>query len=252
VGRGNLIINGGVVRVSSAAQRTVLNNVQIGGNFQVGSSSNKSLTLAGTTLLTGTGVTRTITGGFTGTAAADTNTVTFSGAISEAGAGNGLTFANSTVTHVVLSAVNTYTGNTTVNGGTFTLADNAGLKFVIGADGVNNKIFGNGTITLNGDFTFDLSGAGTTAGDSWSIIDSGTIASTTFGTSFSVVGFTDNLDNTWSKINGGTSYLFNESNGMLSVAAIPEPSTYVALMGLAAGLAAVGTRSRQRRKTDAK
>jgi len=245
LGRGNLIINGGVLRPGSAAQRTILNSVQIGGDFAVGAAaaSNKSITLAGTTLLTGTGVARTITGAFSGTAASDTNTLTFSGAISEEGANNGVVFNNSSVTKIVLSGVNTYTGDTTVNGGTLTLSDNGGLKFVIGANGVNNQLAGNGTVQLDGDFTFDLSGAGTALNDTWNIVDVGTL-SATFGGTFTVVDFTDIGGNVWEKINAGTTYQFSEATGNLVVTAVPEPATWGLLT---AGVLAAAVVRRRRR-----
>jgi len=233
LGRGNVILNGGTLRASSVAQRTLGNNVQIGGNFTIGaaSTSNKSVTLEGTTLLTGTGVTRTITGAFTGSAAADTNTATFSGAITEAGAGDGIIFSNSSVTKIVLSGINTYTGDTTVNSGQLTLSDNAGLKFTIGANGVNNKILGTGTLLLDGDFTFDLSGAGTALGNSWNIVNVSTLAET-FSATFTVNGFTDIGGNLWEKtnVNGGRTYQFDEATGLLSVTAIPEPTTWALLV----------------------
>lgn len=232
LGRGTIVFNGGVLRATSGGQRTLGNNVQIGGNFQVGNASNNSITFAGTTLLSGTGSTRTITGGFSGTSNATTNTLTFSGNITDGGGGNGITFANSSVTKVVLSGVNTYTGNTTVTGGNLTLSDNAELKFAIGANGVNNQLTGNGTVTLNGDFTFDLSGAGTTLGNSWTIVNVGSLTET-FGATFSVVGFSDLGGNLWEKVNGGTTYQFSEATGILSVTAVPEPATWALL---AAGL----------------
>ncbi len=179
--------------------------------------------------MTGTGVTRTITGGFSGTEASDTNGVTFSGNITEEGAGNGITFANSSATKVTLSDINTYTGNTTVTGGNFTLSDNAGLKFVIGANGVNNQLTGNGTVTLDGDFTFDLSGADATLGNSWNIVDSGTLAET-FGASFTVAGFFSVNSTLWAKaLGGGEFYNFDETNGVLSVTTVPEPATWALL-----------------------
>ena len=70
-----------------------------------------------------------------------------------------------------MSGVCTYTGDTVVEAGTLVLADNAGLKFVIGANGVNTKIRGTGTVTLDGDFTIDLTGADKTVGNSWTLVD---------------------------------------------------------------------------------
>ncbi len=229
LGKGNLILNGGTLQ--NSALHTLANNVQVGGNFTVGSAtSNGSITLSGAVLLTGTGVTRTITGGFTGAVSAGNNTLTLSGNITEAGAGNGLLFNNTSVTTVVLSGNNTYTGNTIVNGGNLTLSDNAGLKFVIGANGVNNQLTGTGTVQLDGDFTFDLSGAGTALGNSWNIVNVAGLAETFAGT-FTVSGFNDIGGNLWeaTNVNGGRTYQFSEATGLLSVTAVPEPATWALL-----------------------
>jgi autotransporter-associated beta strand protein len=118
------------------------------------------------------------------------------------------------------SSTSTYTGNL-INNGRFVLADDAVFNFVIGAAGVNNSISGTGsTTTFNGDFVFDFTGASANRGDTWSIV---TAAGQTYGSTFTVAGFTDNFDDTWSKdIGGGLSYLFRESSGTLSVVGPPE------------------------------
>ncbi len=112
---------------------------------------------------------------------------------------------------------NTYTGDTTVNAGkALALADDGQLLFVIGANGVNNAVGGTGSVFFDGDFVFDLTGASTTEGDMWSVVDAANL-SETFGATFSVAGFTDVGDDLWTKDN----YQFDESTGALSV--IPEP-----------------------------
>lgn len=119
---------------------------------------------------------------------------------------------------LTLTGTSTYTGNTTV-GSALTLADNAVLAFSIGASGVSNRINGAGTLQLDGDFDFNLGSAGTTPGASWTIVDVGTL-NETFGPTFAVVGFTDNLNNTWSKVSGDITYTFDEATGSLTV---PSP-----------------------------
>lgn len=116
---------------------------------------------------------------------------------------------------LTLGGVNTFIGNTYVTGGTLTLADDAQLKFVIGASGVNNMITGEGILNLDGDFLFDLSAAGTGPTDSWTIVDLGSLASVSFGSTFNVIGFTENAGVWTSGI-----YRFDEATGLLT---IPEP-----------------------------
>ena len=121
---------------------------------------------------------------------------------------------------LTLTAVNTYTGDTTINGGGLTLADNASLKFVIGANGVNNKVTGNGTFTINGDFVFDLAGASTTLGNSWQIVDVSTLAET-FGETFTVPDFTLNAAK-WVRPVNGAFYEFDPATGVLRVINDPD------------------------------
>lgn len=128
---------------------------------------------------------------------------------------------------ISLRAVNTYSGDTVLNGGAFTLANTGGLKFVIGANGVNNKVYGlgNQTAVFDGSFTFDLSGASPVG--SWILVDVSTL-NATFGSTFTVVGFTESA-NVWTRVESGTTYSFSELTGVLT--AIPEPSTTL-LLGL--------------------
>jgi autotransporter-associated beta strand protein len=114
---------------------------------------------------------------------------------------------------------NTYTGNTTVTAGTLTFGDTSELRFRIGASGVNNAILGTGTINLNGMLVFDLSGAGTTVGDSWSIVDVGSL-NESYGGSFSVSsteGAFSETDGVWSISENGQTYEFSQATGVLTV-----------------------------------
>jgi autotransporter-associated beta strand protein len=128
-----------------------------------------------------------------------------------------------------LNAVNTYTGDTDVDGGTIDLGSSGGLRFEIGASGVNNKIFGDGTIDLDGVLTFDLSGAGTSLGDTWQIVDTSGGLTANYSAGFSVAGFSES-GGIWTL--GSGAYAFDESTGVLSVVGvvIPEPGTLVLLV----------------------
>jgi fibronectin-binding autotransporter adhesin len=133
-----------------------------------------------------------------------------------------------------LGGVNSYTGNTFVDAGTLELATSAELLFVIGAlGGENNAILGdvtNATLNLNGILAFNLTGASTTAGDSWSIVDVDNLNETyggTFSLSSTVNGSFSETASVWTISENGTTYSFAESTGILTV--VPEPSA--ALLG---------------------
>ena len=98
-------------------------------------------------------------------------------------------------------------------------------------------VAGSGTLALNGDFIFDLAGAGNTVGDSWSIVNVSTL-NETFGGTFTVQGFSESAG-IWSN----EVYEFDESIGTLTV--IPEPSSLV-LVGLFAGLFVVSLKRTKR------
>ncbi|MDF7807254.1 Ig domain-containing protein [Pontiellaceae bacterium B12219] len=118
----------------------------------------------------------------------------------------------------VFSGTNTYTGNTTVDGA-LTLSENAQLFFTIGTNGVNNVLSGSGNILLEGTFLLDLRRAGVTVGDSWQIVEVGTL-SETFGSSFqlaSTAGSFTESNGVWSITEYGADYEFDESTGLLTV-----------------------------------
>ncbi len=129
------------------------------------------------------------------------------GSLSKSGAGT-----------MILSAANTYTGNTTVTAGTLELADNAQLKFVLGAtSGVNNSLTGAGTATLDGDFVIDTTAADALSSGSWTLENVTTLTGGAYGATFSVVGFTDAGSDTWTKTVGSKLYTFDETTGILTL-----------------------------------
>jgi hypothetical protein len=114
----------------------------------------------------------------------------------------------------IRSADNTYTGSI-VNNGRLELADGGVLNFVIGDSGVNNNVSGTGPATVfNGVFKFDLTGAATALGSSWTIASA---AGQTFGATFSVADAYDLGNNTWAVFANNAIYQFSETTGVLSV-----------------------------------
>lgn len=142
-----------------------------------------------------------------------------------------------------LTGNNTYTGDTTVSDGSLILSDTSRLNFLIQGNGINNAIVGTSTLLMNGTFSFDLTGADTTYGNSWDIVSMGTLAAS-YGSSFSVEGFTYGSGN-WTYLNGGKTWTYQESTGVLNV--IPEPSV-VALVTLTCGGLLFGLRRRRVRR----
>ena len=148
-GTGALTINGGTL---GATANLVLSSssLVVGGDFTFGTSaapalSTASLTFNGTTNLGAT--TRTITLGSTGIYA-------LNGAISGSG---GLTVAATSTGTLALGGTNTYTGKTTVNGGTLAITSVAAL-------GANPGLFTADQVTLNGG-TLAINAATTLSGN---------------------------------------------------------------------------------------
>ncbi|MCA9206194.1 MAG: hypothetical protein KDA59_24245, partial [Planctomycetales bacterium] len=120
--------------------------------------------------------------------------------------------ADATQRIVTLLGENTLTGNVNVSG-KLRLGTTGSLTFDIGSNGVNNAVVGTGWAEFNGVFHFDLTGASSTLGDSWTIVD---VAAPSFGSSFGVAGFTE-INDVWTS----GMYRFAESTGILSVSAAP-------------------------------
>jgi autotransporter-associated beta strand protein len=224
-GSGSLSVNGGTLRPTVAGFDFLPNPGNNGSGFPVGLAS---------TVIGVNGATFDSNGIGAGSVSINQPLLEDS-----ASTGGGLTVFGTG--QIVLNKVNTYTGNTTVSNGALTLADDAGLKFVFGATGVNNKITGTGAVTLDGDFTFDLTNASTTLGSSWIVVDNATL-SEAFSSTFSVLGFIDAGNDLWTKsITAETQYLFSEATGTLSVTPVPEP----AAMGVVAVASALLLRRRR-------
>lgn len=166
------------------------------------------------------------------------DTLTVSGIISGSGAA-GVT--KTSAGSLILSGVNTYTGNTKIWNGIVTLVDDAQLTFVPTTNGVNNTVNGAagaaGTLNLDGDIYLDLSGADTTDLNSWLLIDDSILAAVVYGGTFSVnssVGvFAETvLDNgIWQKVDGDNTWTFDEASGTLTVASASAFSAWATSTG---------------------
>jgi len=155
----------------------------------------------------------TIAGAGTSTIFSNNSSITVSASIG-GNSGTLLLQTNSTAgRQVILTGTNTYTGNIQVTGASGAVLDPAGsLAFAIGASGVNNTITGTGAALFDGTFNIDLTAAGNTIGDSWTLVDVTNLVET-FGATFNIPGFTENSD-IWTSASG--TYQFNETTGVLS------------------------------------
>jgi len=213
---GSLILNGGTLRYTGAATSTdrLFSIGTSGGTLDASGTGAVAFSSAGAIGYNSQTGARTIT-----LAGSSTGDNTLSAAIGDNGGATSL--AKTGAGKWILGGVNSYTGNTVVSSGTLVLADNAGLTFAIGANGVNNQINGTGTVTLEGDFTFDLTNAAIADGNSWAIVTTGTLDET-FGGTFAVNGFTESA-NVWTMTSGNNTWTFAESTGVLSLNVVPEP-----------------------------
>ncbi|MGJ8650347.1 MAG: autotransporter-associated beta strand repeat-containing protein [Opitutaceae bacterium] len=144
----------------------------------------------------------------------------------EASEANGITSSGSG--SVVLSGANIYTGDTTVEAGTLTIAAGSSLAFVPTAAGVSNQLAGvpsgTGTVNLNGEININLGTADSTWGNSWALVDDSNFNvfydAGTFSVNSSLGTFTNNTG-VWTLTSGGDVWIFTQSTGILEVSSAP-------------------------------
>ena len=150
----------------------------------------------------------------------DNGTGTFSGTI--ANTGGQLALVKSGTGTQTLSGANTYTGNTTVEDGTLSIAPGGSLRFRPTTYGVSNSLSGTATATLSylGSVDLDLSAADTTDGNLWTLVDvgsfSGPVPTLTPAAVTSTLGaFTETIPGTWELATIGAKWTFDEGAGTL-------------------------------------
>lgn len=156
-----------------------------------------------------------LVGGGTGNNGAITGTAALAANVS-----GGLTYSGAAIT--TLNAVNTYTGNTTINSGTTVVVANGGaLTVKPTTNGVSSKVTGAGTVSFDGALRVDLSTASVANGNSWTLVDATTkvFNLVTFKVSNAGLGdFTALGDGvTHQLLDGNKTWTFSETTGVLSL-----------------------------------
>jgi autotransporter-associated beta strand protein len=214
----SIILNGGAFRVSPGANVNTNRPFEITANVgRLSKGSTANMGFNGAFTVSGSGNrTLTLENTGTGTGAGSNNT-----ALSDPAEGT-LAIRKTGSLGWNLNAANTYTGDTTVEAGTLTLGTNGALAFVIGANGINNQVTGTATLTLNGKLVIDLSTAGTSVGNTWTIIDRASLTTVTYGGTFKVESTTAAFTKSgsdWTITENGATYQFSQTSGLLTVIA---------------------------------
>ena len=172
-------------------------------NNNLNATAAKAITINTDLRVTGTGAKNLRLGG------SNTGINTFAGKIAD-GAGAVVSLTKAESGKWILAGANTYTGNTTVSGGTLVLAAGGGLTFKP-TDTTSNKVTGGAAAVFDGAFTIDTSAVSATG--SWTLVD---VTTKTYGATFSVTGFSGPVGSVWTKVDGARTWTFKTSTGMLA------------------------------------
>ena len=153
-----------------------------------------------------------------------TGSTTYSGVIQDSFAGGTrkVALVIDGGTPFVLSGSGTHTGGTTIQSGTFNLADNAVLRFVTGtASEAVNKITGAGLFFADGDFQIDttVTEASPLTSGTWTLVGD-PLEEDTFGPTFRVISGTTAWTQdgaVWTKTSGGKTFSFDTTTATLTL-----------------------------------
>jgi autotransporter-associated beta strand protein len=157
-----------------------------------------------------------------------------SAAVTEASAGLGITKDGAGT--MVLSGTNTYTGNTVVNGGSLQLTSTSQMQFVVTEAPASNQITGTGAVTFDGVFNINTAAVTGTTGYIWQLVDRTNLSGESFGSNFSVTGFTQQGDGvTWTMIDSRGTWSFSEEFGELTLNIGSDYDTWATANGVTGG-----------------
>jgi len=137
---------------------------------------------------------------------------------------------------LTLAGNSSYSGDTTVNGGTLEFAAGSQLRFVVTDTPAANQVAGSAAALFNGSFNIDTSGVAGTSGGIWLLVDRAALAGESFGPAFAVNGFADPEDDgVWTRTDAKGDWVFSEASGELTLDIPDDYLAWGALYGLAAG-----------------
>jgi hypothetical protein len=179
---------------------------------------------------------------YTAGSASGTGDVTGTGdLIITSNAGYGKILINGTSTSTTADLL--HDGDTIIDnkpaGMTLELGQHSTATFVIGGNGVSQRIRGldssNSKLVANGRFILNCNAAAMGNGNSWIIIDAATLT-TSFGPDFSVAGFSETSPDVWTLVDVLNTWTFTESTGVLTLEVSTPTLTQVTTTGASTAL----------------